>query len=143
MASGQVTEVESLSKPDKSIGYIIYALYLAGIACYGITVIVGLIFAYLARRRADVGELLRTHHTFQIRLFWVSLVLWILIGIGMVITMLGVAEGAFGVQPWPVFVMAGFGAVLLIGLYVVTARGFFKLYSGEAMATLVATAQDA
>ncbi|MGC8000290.1 hypothetical protein, partial [Salmonella enterica] len=54
-----------------------YALYLLGFATGGLTAIVGLIIAYAQREPA--GAMARTHYTFLIRTFWMTIA-WCLIG---------------------------------------------------------------
>lgn len=49
----------------------VYILYLAGFVT-GITVLIGLIIAYLQRDHTD--PICRTHFQFQIRTFWIGLV---------------------------------------------------------------------
>lgn len=61
---------------DKVLPAVVYALYLVGFAT-GITVILGLILAYVSKDKA--GPALRTHYDFQIRTFWMGLA-WAVIG---------------------------------------------------------------
>ena len=55
---------------ERQMALIIYILYLASFAL-GITSIVGVVLAYVSRDTAP--EWLKSHYTFQIRTFWMSL----------------------------------------------------------------------
>ena len=56
---------------DKSIGYIVYVLYIIGYLAGGAAVIIGVVLAYLARRRTS-ERLLVSHYSWQIQVFWWS-----------------------------------------------------------------------
>ncbi len=51
---------------------LIYVLYLAGFVTGGITSLIGVVMAYMARGDADA--MLQSHYTWQIRTFWIALV---------------------------------------------------------------------
>ena len=55
---------------DKVMPAVVYALYLIGLL-NGVTIIVGLIIAYVSRERA--GPLTRSHYVFQTRSCWMGL----------------------------------------------------------------------
>lgn len=61
---------------EQTLALVIYVLYLIPI---GITHIVGLIMAYVARDTAP--EWLRSHYTFQIRTFWIGLLYFCIAGV--------------------------------------------------------------
>ena len=61
---------------DRTMPAVIYALYLLGLT-HGLTIIIGLVLAYASRDNA--GPRMRTHHTFLIRTFWLSIG-WFLLG---------------------------------------------------------------
>jgi uncharacterized membrane protein len=61
---------------DRTLPGIVYALYLIGLV-NGLTVLIGLLLAYLSRGQATPG--MRTHYTFLIRTCWLW-ILWMLIG---------------------------------------------------------------
>ncbi len=61
-----------LFTPERKMAAAVYLLYLASIII-GITSIVGVIVAYVYHGDAD--EVLRTHYRFQIRTFWISLLI--------------------------------------------------------------------
>jgi uncharacterized membrane protein len=65
---------------DRTMPAIVYALYLIGIV-NGVTVLLGLVLAYLGRDRC--GPRTQTHYTFLIRTFWLWIA-WLLIGIALV-----------------------------------------------------------
>lgn len=50
---------------------LIYVLYLAGFITGGVTSLIGLVMAYMARGDADA--MLASHYTWQIRTFWIGL----------------------------------------------------------------------
>jgi uncharacterized membrane protein len=66
---------------DKVLPAVIYALYLVGVA-NGLTVILGLILAYVSRDRA--GPKTRTHYDFLIRTFWMTLG-WAILGTALIV----------------------------------------------------------
>lgn len=66
------------SPANTSIATIIYVLYLLTLIS-GITVIVGVIMAYLYKDHAP--EWLRTHYELQIRTFWIGLLYGVIAGI--------------------------------------------------------------
>jgi uncharacterized membrane protein len=61
---------------DRTMPAVVYALYLLGIV-NGLTVLLGLVLAYLSRGGAAAGA--RSHYTFLIRTCWLWLA-WVLIG---------------------------------------------------------------
>src|SRR5689334_13906261 len=66
---------------DRTLPAVVYALYLIGLV-NGLTVLVGLVIAYVNRDRAS--ERMSSHYTFLIRTFWLWFV-WILIGAALLI----------------------------------------------------------
>lgn len=66
---------------DRTMPTVVYVLYLLGLT-HGLTVIIGVIVAYASQGGA--GSRMRTHFTWQIRTFWLSLV-WFLIGLALII----------------------------------------------------------
>jgi uncharacterized membrane protein len=67
-------------REDRTMPAIVYALYLIGIA-NGLTVLLGLVLAYLNRDRASPR--MRSHYTFLIRTCWLWFA-WVLIGLALV-----------------------------------------------------------
>ena len=65
---------------DKSIAYIVYVLYLVGYLVGGPAALIGVVIAYLARRRTS-DQLLRSHYSWQIQIFWWSLLAFVLIAL--------------------------------------------------------------
>jgi uncharacterized membrane protein len=65
---------------DRTMPAVVYGLYLLGLA-NGLTILVGLIIAYVNRDRA--GPRMRTHYTFLIRTFWLAIA-WALIGVALI-----------------------------------------------------------
>jgi uncharacterized membrane protein len=63
---------ERTGNPD--MAKIVYILYLVGLVTGGLTILVGVIMAYVYRDESP--EWLRTHYTSQIRMFWMSLLYW-------------------------------------------------------------------
>ena len=66
----------AMADDERMLPLIIYVLYLIPI---GVTHIVGLVMAYVARDTAP--EWLRGHYTFQIRTFWIGLLYFIIAGV--------------------------------------------------------------
>lgn len=77
---------------DRTMPAVAYALYLLAFAT-GVTAIIGLIIAYANRDGA--GAKMRTHYTFLIRTFWMTIGWWllggflILFGMPLVIVIIG------------------------------------------------------
>lgn len=61
---------------EQMLSLVIYILYLIPV---GVTHIVGLVMAYVARDTAP--EWLRSHYTFQIRTFWIGLLYAVIAGL--------------------------------------------------------------
>ena len=68
--------VERTGNPD--MAKIIYVLYLIGLV-NGVTIIVGVVMAYIYRDGAP--DWLRTHYESQIRIFWIGLLYCVIAGI--------------------------------------------------------------
>ncbi len=72
-------------EPGRQNVQLVYILYLVSLAI-GLTLLVGLVFAYMNRDRADPW--LQTHYTYAIRTFWIGLLygficfvlIWVLVG---------------------------------------------------------------
>jgi uncharacterized membrane protein len=65
---------------DRTMPAVVYGLYLLGLT-HGLTILIGLIIAYA--NRSSAGVRMRTHYTFQIRTFWLSIG-WFLIGAALI-----------------------------------------------------------
>lgn len=79
------------SEPDRRVGkkdfaLIVYLLYLAGFF-NGITVLIGLILAYIQRPQSEPW--LASHHTFQIRTVWIGL-LYVVAGLILAFVLVGI-----------------------------------------------------
>jgi len=72
---------------DSNMANIIYILYLVGLAT-GITELVGVILAYINRK--DAEGWMETHYTFQIRTFWIGL-LMVIVGVILSFVVIGFA----------------------------------------------------
>ncbi len=66
---------------DRAMPAVVYALYILGLF-HGLTLFVGLIMAYVLRSGA--GPVMASHYAYQIRTFWVSLIVMI-VGAGIVL----------------------------------------------------------
>ena len=83
------------SSPDLMPAKLIYGLFALGYFV-GITTLAGVVFAYLSRGKSEV---LDSHLRFQIRTFWLSLLIAVIgfitlfIGVGMIILMFLVVWG--------------------------------------------------
>jgi len=83
---------------DRQMALIIYILYLLPLG--GVSHVVGLVLAYVSRDSAP--EWLRSHYTFQIRTFWMSL-LYFAIATILCITIIGLIIGIpmfFAITLW-------------------------------------------
>src|SRR3546814_16922839 len=65
---------------DRTLPAVVYGLYLLGLT-HGLTILIGLIVAYANRDNA--GARMRSHYTFQIRTFWLSIG-WFLVGCALI-----------------------------------------------------------
>jgi uncharacterized membrane protein len=72
--------------PGGANALIIYVLYLAGLLV-GITAVVGVVMAYIARDRAEGWVV--SHYEFQIRTFWLTL-LYTVIGVVLSFVLIGI-----------------------------------------------------
>lgn len=96
---------------DRTLPVIVYGLYLLGLT-NGLTILIGLIIAYASRDNA--GPAMRSHYTFQIYTFWISLVA--AIAAGALIVFGGILSFILVGIP---FLMLGIGIGSLIGLWFV------------------------
>lgn len=62
---------------DRTMPAIVYGLYLLAFAT-GVTALIGLVLAYAQQGQA--GARMRSHYTFLIRTFWISIFWWIVGG---------------------------------------------------------------
>jgi uncharacterized membrane protein len=97
VGSGPRTDGGTLPPNDaerrsRNVVLAVYILYGAGFVT-GLAFIVGLVIAYL--KRDEAPPWLRTHFTFQIRTFWISL-LWGVVGVLTAWLLVGLAFLAFG-----------------------------------------------
>jgi uncharacterized membrane protein len=71
---------------DTSLALAVYVLYCASYI-FGITVIIGLIIAYV--KVGDADPMLKTHYQFQIRTFWIGL-LYFVVGVVLTFVLIGI-----------------------------------------------------
>ena len=64
---------------DRTMPAVVYALYLLGFATFGASTLVGVIIAYASQ--AAAGPVNRSHYTFLIRTFWLSLAFMVAAGV--------------------------------------------------------------
>ena len=79
-------QIARYTAPGGANALLIYVLYLAGLLV-GITAVVGVVMAYIARDRAEGW--VASHYEFQIRTFWLTL-LYGLIGVVLSFVLLGI-----------------------------------------------------
>ena len=79
-------QIARYTAPGGANALLIYVLYLAGLLV-GITAVVGVVMAYIARDRAEGWVV--SHYEFQIRTFWLTL-LYGLIGVVLSFVLLGI-----------------------------------------------------
>ena len=85
MTDHQASPPTANAAPDPLMAHIAYGLFAVGFL-NGITVIIGVVLAYV--RRADVqGTFLESHFTYLIRTFWISILGAI---IGALLTIIGI-----------------------------------------------------
>ncbi|MEJ2815783.1 hypothetical protein [Caulobacter sp. CCG-8] len=111
---------------DKLLPIVVYALYLLG--CFnGLTILVGLIVAYLNRETA--GPINASHYTFAIRTFWLS-IWWFLIGMALFLVGLALAVLLIGIP----MLIAGGTIMGAIGVFFVVRCivGLVYLLQGQA-----------
>jgi uncharacterized membrane protein len=69
----EITTTDAKLQSNKTLTWVIYGLYAAGFLSGGLTSIVAIILNYV--KRGDVaGSYLESHFTWQIRTFWISLI---------------------------------------------------------------------
>lgn len=113
---------------DKSIAYIVYVLYIIGYLAGGAAVLIGVILAYLARRRTR-EQLLASHYTRQIQIFWWS---FLAFAVAIVVMLFLIYTLVF----WFVGVVVGVLSILVITITVIVLaiRGMLNL-SDDRLAT--------
>ena len=73
---------------DKTMALVVYVLFLVGLT-NGLTAVIGLVLAYVSK--GDAPGWLQSHYVFQIRTFWISLLLaaigclLLIVGVGVLI----------------------------------------------------------
>lgn len=72
------TQTTVVTPEDRTLPAIVYGLYLLGLV-NGFTILVGLVIAYMNRDNA--GPRMRTHYTFLIRTFWISIAWFVIAGV--------------------------------------------------------------
>ena len=60
-----------VSKDEITVPQIIYVLYLAGLITANVTLLIGVIMAYVYQ--GDAASWLREHYRYQIRTFWIGM----------------------------------------------------------------------
>ncbi len=58
---------------DRNLAFVVYALFFVSPFLFAFTAIVGVVIAYI--RRSEAPPLERTHYNFQVRIFWIGLLL--------------------------------------------------------------------
>ncbi len=122
-----MSDTVSPAPEDKVLPAIVYGLFLFSVPSAFITLILGLIIAYVARGSA--GPVMASHYTFQIASFWKS-IWWRLIAAAMFVIGLALAIVLVGV---PIMIVAAFiWAVVEIWFVVRCVVGLIHLVRGEA-----------
>ena len=105
--------------PEKSVVVVVYVLYLLGIVSFFITPLIGLVIAYVQRGSSTPTG--RTHFTFQIYTFWLSLLYSVVnfvasmlfLGLFAGLSAISPAAGLSGIGGWIVVML-----VVGLGLFV-------------------------
>lgn len=71
------TQTTVVTREDRTLPAVTYGLYLLG-PVSGFTILVGLVIAYMNRDAA--GPVMRSHYTFQIKTFWLSIAWFVIAG---------------------------------------------------------------
>lgn len=90
---------------DLTLPIVVYVLYLCAIPTAFLSLIAGVAIAYV--NRAEASEAARSHYTFQIRTFWLSL-LWIPAGIALMLVSIPLVFVLVGI---PLFILS----ILMLG----------------------------
>lgn len=75
--------IEPGGKPDTTLPIVVYALFLAGIVSGGLTMLVGVVIAYVYRGRGP--HWYDEHYRYQIRTFWIALLYFAISGVLMLL----------------------------------------------------------
>lgn len=111
---------------DKVLPAVVYGLYLFSVPSVFVTLILGLIIAYVARGSA--GPVMESHYSFQISSFWKSIwwriIGWLLIGVGVLLMVLLIG--------FPIL-MVGILIIALVEIWFVVrcVVGLIHLFKGE------------
>lgn len=113
--------LENRLDSDKVLALIGYGLLISGVFFGGVTALVALILAYVQRGQADPR--IREHYGFQITVFWVGFVLFLVGGVALVwaIAVIGIEAAANAVHAEADFdFFAPSNPALVIGLFIVS-----------------------
>lgn len=101
------------SSDDRNLAFLVYALLFCSPFLWGVTGLVGVVIAYV--RRPECAGVVRSHYDFQVKAFWISVVLVILaalaflFGLGVLFTDLFSAATNKG-EGWDAWEAAAFDA---------------------------------
>lgn len=101
------------SSEDRNLAFVVYALLFCSPFLWGVTGLVGVVIAYV--RRPERAGVTRSHYNFQIKAFWISVVLLaiaavsFLFGMGVLFSDL-FAAATNGGQGWDAWEAAAFDA---------------------------------
>ena len=99
------------SSEDRNLAFLVYALLFCSPFLWGFTGLVGVVIAYV--RRPEAPRVVRSHYDFQIRAFWISVILLaiavvgFLFGLGVLFSDL-FAAATNGGQGWDAWEAAAF-----------------------------------
>jgi uncharacterized membrane protein len=114
---------QSAADESKLMATVVYVLFLLSLPSFGLLMVVGAILAYVARGKAPAW--VRTHLDKEIRLFWITLLWTIALGI------------AFGVSWVLVFVLIGIPLLWLVGAVSFVVAVWFHVVSFIGLMRLV------
>ncbi len=117
----QVDTTENRKPSDKTIAYVVYVLYLIGYLAGGPASLVGVVIAYIARKRTS-DQLLVAHYSWQIMIFW-----WTFAAIAVIVTVALFLIASLVFWVFGVGLAVLFGVILAITVVVLACRGMLDL----------------
>lgn len=122
MTEPQADSIRKQESRDKSLAYVVYALFAVGFLSGFLITVVGLIIAYLARAKTS-DSVLHSHYSYQIHLFWWSF----LVIVGAIVFVLIALLAVEGILLIGAVISLLVVLIWLVVLIVLLCRGIFRL----------------